>query len=764
MLCSAAFVALAAAAPVFAADEPAPAPAEGEVTEVIITATRRAEALQDVPLAVTALSGERVEQERIQNFTDIPALVPGATFVSTKGPSTANVQIRGQQTTNDSPHLELPVAVFMDDVYYGTLASFSADFFDIDQLAILRGPQGTTFGRNVVGGALQITSKRPQIGVTDGEVNLGLSKYDTARDGGFEARGYVNAAVSDTVAARLAFSLKDIGGYSQNRTTGTFLNDQNSWALRPSLRFQPNENLDILLQGYLFHEDQYPTGYKSVGQGGVVAANKAAEDNPWDVFHDDDGEYRRDIYLLQGRVDYQTPIGELTSITSYRNLDSYYADDGDSSPLPMSLNSLNKSREFQFSQEFRLTSPSDQKFRYVVGGYYSFENIYKLIHFEFNGTVPGSRLGAMHCLSPASAGYVGCPVAPALYGPTNYGPLFIQDVFGSSHVKSYAVFAEAEYDFTDTLTLTVGGRYTILDKSGYTTHDGFSLFYGSPYAVKVDDKWDAFTPRVILDWRPTDDLMFYGSYSTGFKGGGWSLTSTNAARAVIPLEPEDSTSYEIGAKTQFFDNRVTINVALYRADTENLQVRSLENGVLTDTNAGVLRVQGLELEASATPIDGLTLGVNYAYTDAFYKEFKGCAAGGVDCTGNAAPFVPEHDVTVYGSYGFDLDGGSRVTFKADAKWASEFPVGPLANQPLVEGLTGKKGILNAAVLWESPDDLWAVQLWGKNLTNEWSYTAAANYFFYFLTNAEFVGGAREVDRGSISPPRQVGITLTRKFN
>ncbi|MCE3289860.1 MAG: TonB-dependent receptor, partial [Caulobacter sp.] len=238
MLCSAAFVALAAAAPVFAADEPAPAPAEGEVTEVIITATRRAEALQDVPLAVTALSGERVEQERIQNFTDIPALVPGATFVSTKGPSTANVQIRGQQTTNDSPHLELPVAVFMDDVYYGTLASFSADFFDIDQLAILRGPQGTTFGRNVVGGALQITSKRPQIGVTDGEVNLGLSKYDTARDGGFEARGYVNAAVSDTVAARLAFSLKDIGGYSQNRTTGTFLNDQNSWALRPSLRFQ----------------------------------------------------------------------------------------------------------------------------------------------------------------------------------------------------------------------------------------------------------------------------------------------------------------------------------------------------------------------------------------------------------------------------------------------------------------------------------------------------------------------------------------------
>jgi iron complex outermembrane receptor protein len=765
MLCGGALIALisGAAVPALAAEPTAPADS-GEVEEVIVTATRREEALQDVPLAVTALSGERVERERVQNFTDIPSLVPGATFVSTKGQSTANVQIRGQSTTNDSPHLELPVAVFMDDVYYGTLASFSADFFDIDQLAILRGPQGTTFGRNVVGGALQITSKKPQIGVTDGEVNVALSKYDTARDAGLEARGYFNAALSDTVAARLAYSLKDIGGYSQNRTTGTYLNDQKSWAIRPSLRFQPNDKLDILLQGYAFHEDQYPSGYKSVGQGAVVAANKAAEDNPWDVFHNDDGEYRRDIYLVQGRIDYQTGAGELTSITSYRNLDSYYADDGDSSPLPMSIDSLNQSREFQFSQEVRLTSPSEGKFRYVVGGYYSFENIYKLIHFGFNGTVPGSRLGAMHCASPVAAGFPGCPVAPATYGPTNYGPLFTQDVFGSSHVKSYAVFAEAEYDITDSVTLTVGGRYTILDKAGYTTHDGYSLFYGNPFAVKFSDEWNAFTPRVILDWRPTDDLMFYGSYSTGFKGGGWSLTSTTAAKAVIPLEPEDSTSYELGAKTQFWDRRATVNIALYRADTENLQVRSLIAGVLNDTNAGVLRVQGVEVEASVTPVEGLTLGVNYAYTDAFYKEFKGCAAGGVDCTGKPAPFVPEHDLTVTGSYRWMLDGGGAVTVKADAKWASAFSVGPLNNQPFVEDLTGKEGVLNASLLWESPDDVWAVQLWGKNLTNEWSYTAAANYFFYFLTQAEFVGGAREVDRGSINPPRQFGVTLTRKFN
>jgi len=751
------------ATPALAQTGGAAADAPAEIGEVIVTATRREEALKDVPLAITALSGEQVERARVQNFVDIPNIVPGATFVSSKGQSTANVLIRGQAQTNDSPHLSLPVAIFMDDIYFGSTASFSADFFDIEQLAILRGPQGTTFGRNVVGGALQITSRRPQLGETDGEITASLSKYSKADDMGFEVRGYFNAPLSDTMAVRLAYSGKNIGGYAHNLTTGSYLNDQKSFALRPSLRWQPNEKLDVTLMGYYFHEDQFPTAYQSVGQGGVVARHEAISKNPWDVSHDQDGEYERDIYIVQARADYDTGVGDLTWITSYRNLDSYYVDDGDSSILPANDKSVNESKEFQFSQEIRFASPSNKRFTYVVGAYYSFENIYKRIMFGFNGTIPGSRLGAMHCGAAPARGFVGCPVAPAVYGPTNFGPRFDANVAGSNHVKSYAVFAEGKYALTDQLNLTLGARYTIEDKAGYTRHDAFTLFYGNPFDVKFKKDWSAFTPRAILDFKPNDDLMFYASAATGFKGGGWSLTSANAAAAVIPLEPEDSISYELGAKTRFFDRRLTLNVAAYQADTKDLQVRSLVNGVLNDTNAGKLRVRGIEVEALAVPIEGLTFGVNYAYTDAFFKEFRGCAGGGVNCTGNAAPFVPEHDITVSVQYAWTLANEAELTAKVDAKWASNFPVGPLANQPFAEGKTGKDGVLNASLVWDSADGLWTAQLWAKNITNEWSFTAAANYFFYFLSQAEFNAGAREVDRGSINPPRQVGVTLTRRF-
>jgi iron complex outermembrane receptor protein len=702
-----------------------------------------------------------VERQRIQNFLDIPTIVPGATFVSPKGQSTANVLIRGQAQTNESPHLSLPVAVFMDDVYFGSTASFSADFFDIEQLAVLRGPQGTTFGRNVVGGGLQITSNKPKLGVSDGEISIALSKYSTAKDPGGEARGYFNADVADNVAARLAYSFKHIGGYAHNLTTGSYLNDQKSFALRPSLRWEPTDRLSIVLLGSWFQENQFPSAYQSVGQGALEASMQAAATNPWDVSHDVDGNYHRRTYLTQLRADYDADIGSLAWITSYRNLDSYYVDDGDTSPLPMNNRSVNQSKEFQFSQEVRFTSPSDQRFTYVAGAYYSFENIYKLISFGFNGTVPGSRLGAMHCgVQPT---FFGCPPAGTAYGPTNFGPLLNQDARGSNHVKSYAGFAEGKYAVTDQLHVTFGGRFTVENKDGYTAHDGFSLFYGNPYDVKFAKRWTSFTPRGIIDYKPIDDVMLYGSVSTGFKGGGWSLTSTNAAAAVTPLEPEDSISYELGAKTRFFDRRVTLNVAAYQADTKNLQVRSLVNGVLNDTNAGKLRVRGIEVETQANLVDSLVLGVNYAYTDAFYKSFLGCAGGGVDCTGKKAPFVPKHDVTVSLQNGWTLPNGSGLTAKADVKWSSGFPVGPLANQPLVESNTAKKGLLNASLLWESADGGWAAQLWGRNLTNVHAFTQASNYFFYYLTQAEFARGLNEVDRGTLNPPRQFGLTLTRKF-
>lgn len=720
-----------------AAAAASPSDAANQVGEVIVTATRREEKLSKVPVAVTALTGEQVKAERVTNFADIPAMVPGATFVSTKGQSTANLQIRGQTTTNDSPHLELPVAIFMDDIYYGTLASFDADFFDIQQLAILRGPQGTTFGRNVVGGALQINSNKPRLGETSGETNLTLSTYGRRDSSGFETQGYVNLPVGESMAARIAYSVKNNDGYMFNRVTGHNLSDQKSYAIRPTFLWQVNDDLRLTALVQFNHENMYASGYQSFGQGALVNSLGGIQ-KPWEVSHDVDGQTRRDIVATQLRADWEQPIGTITSLTSYRTLDSLYADDGDNTPLPLNNPSINRSKEFQFSQELRLTSPSGQKLEYIAGLYYSFENLKKAITFGFNGTVPQSRLSV-------------------LTGGRRQDAV----VTGDNHVLTLAPYAELKYHITDQLALTAGGRYTYEKKKGYTSHDRATVFYGAPFDVQFEKSWSKFTPRAILEFTPMEGALIYGSVSTGFKGGGWSLTSTNPAAAVTPLEPEESTSYEVGSKLRLFDNRLVFNVAAYRAKTKDVQVRTLVNGVLNDNNAGGILVKGVEVETIAAPIENLQIGINYAYTDATYSSFRGCTATGVDCSGNPVPFAPKNDLKIYVNYTLDLGEKGSLLLHADDQWASSFQVSATRGQPIGVQHTARKDFINLSATYEPAQGSWRVQLWARNVLNRWSMAAPANYNFYFLSPTE--NAAFEVDRGIINPPRQVGLTFTYRF-
>jgi len=714
----------------------------GQVSEVIVTATRREEALRDVPVAVTAVSGQQVREAHIGNFADLPALTPGANFISTKGQSTADIEIRGQSTTNDAPALELPVAVFMDDIYYGSLASFDADFYDVSQIAILRGPQGTTFGRNVVGGALQITSNKPQLGFMGGADTLTVESYagsGAPNSTGFEGQGFVNAPMGQDAAFRFAYSLKDVGGYMHNFVTGSNLSNQKSFSARPSILWEPNDSLKVSAFVSWTHEDELASGYKAFGQGSVIAADNVISTSPWASFQDVDGINKRDIVAAQVRFDLTRPIGTISAITSFRWLNTNYVDDGDSGPLPANPNSINASRESEFSEELRLTSPSGHRLEYVAGLYYSYEDLKKAITFDFNGTNPAYFLSIL-----------------------TKGLSDNQTVIGDAFVNSFAPYAEGKYHFTDQLALTFGARYSVEEKSGYTDHIGFSPFYGAAFNVPFSHTWTAFTPRVILEYKVKPGVLFYGSVSTGFKGGGWSLTSTSAAAAVIPLKPETSTSYEFGAKLNFLDDRATINLAAYQADTKNLQVRSLVGPVLTDTNAGSERVRGVELESVFAPFQGAQVGVNYAYTDAVYSSFTGCAAGGVNCTGLEVPFTPRNDIRVFAQYRWDLGDAGALTGHVDQEWADATQVSPLDNQQAAVPFTSKN-LLNASLIFAPAGKPWTLQLWGKNLGNSWTLAAPSNYYFYFLTKAEYAAGAREVDRGVVTPPRQVGATFSFKF-
>ncbi|WP_232476128.1 TonB-dependent receptor [Flavisphingomonas formosensis] len=736
-----------ASPPAAAAAEAAPAPANAG--DIVVTATRRAERLQDVPIAVSALGSKQIESRKIDNFAAITRIAPGPTFVPVKGTSVITVQIRGQASTNDATGLENPVAVYIDDLYYGSLASFDANLFDVGQIAVLRGPQGTTFGRNAVGGALQITSNPAVIGETSGKITVTGLRFDGGQTG-IESDGYVNLPISDNAAFRLAYSVKNDDGYQKNLMTGHDLADNRVASVRGSLTWEPTDRLRVQASASYTNRWGRGDGPVAYGPGAIAAAVRAATGGDLHkTLLDDDGRTRRKIFAGLVRLEYRTDIGTISSITGYRSLKASLNEDADGGPLPSNFPSLNTNDEKQVSQEFRFTSNWGGRFSLLAGVYASYEDLAHAIGFGFNGTLSQTYLSVL-----------------------TKGLYLQQTVDSGIKNRSIGPYIEGKYKITDTLSFTAGLRYSYERKSGYVSHVGSSPFYGAPYYQKLPgpnsgtDHWDAFTPRFILNYTPERDMMFYASVSKGFQGGGWVMTKTNAAAAQIPLAAMTTWSYEIGTKSSFFDHLLTTNIAAFLADTSNLQVRSLVQGVLNDTNAGKQRVKGVEVEAVLRPVRGLSLGVNYAYTDSYYSKFEGCAVG-VSCTGNKTPFVSKNDFTFLIDYDHELANGGTLAFHFDDQFASPYQLAPNNLQKIAVPLTRRRNVANASLTYTPPGGRFDIRLWARNLFDKQYISNGLNYNFYLASPSEVsaAGGLSgiDVERLTVAPPRTIGITATMRF-
>lgn len=727
----------------------------GTLEEVVVTATKREESMQNVSVAVSAVSGKDIENQHVQGFADIAAMVPGPTFVSVSGSSGSQLQMRGQYASDDSPAFDTPVGVFIDDLYYGSVASFTPDFYDLEQIAVLRGPQGTTFGRNTSGGALQVISAKPDFDGVSGAVSL------TARDpDGYESTGHLNAPLSNTIAGRLAYSIKDYDGYRQNVTTGNDLNDKNIKSARGSLRFQPNDDLDILASASYTKEKSLGDGPLLIGQGALIAAINAQRTDKNQTFVDDDGLTDREIKNALVRVDWTLPLGTLTSITGYRDLDGLYREDIDGSPLPIAPNKIDVNEETQYSQEIRLTSPGGQTIDWIAGLYYLNQDTFRSETYSFGGYAPYTGAGAT---------------------------LNRVRISGDLTTQSIAPFGEAKWHITEQWALAAGARYTRDKKDNRTIAQslsnpgGSTTFFGVSKDVSASDTWEAFTPRVVLEFKPSDDAFLYLNVSRGYKSGGYNYAATTVVQAATPILPERTISYELGAKTDWFDNRLRANLAVYQTNTEDLQVRSLVGTTLQVNNAGESENKGVELELLGSPVDGLTLGANYAYTDAIYKSFTGCAgsaAAPVDCSGNAIPFVPENSWSVSAQYAWTLPNESSLTLRGEGSWADAYEVhpggekrgAPTAAQPLgaflgpqlPRSMTEKSDIVNAFLTYSAAGGQWSVQAWAKNLLDKQYVVFATNYAFYLLAASE-TATSYEADRVSVNQARSYGVTFDYRF-
>ncbi|WP_157976589.1 TonB-dependent receptor [Parahaliea mediterranea] len=706
--------------------------AQAVLEEVVVTAEKRSQNLQDVPLSVSVFSGDQVGPAGITELGDISLQTPNLN-ISTFNIGEPQIYLRGIGNSNDSAGSDPAVAVFIDEVYLGRPGASSLDLYDLDRIEVLRGPQGTLYGKNVAGGAINFYTTKPthefdaKAGVTIGNENLQVY------------RGYVNGSLSDNIAGKFTFSKRDRDGFAKNTRNGQELDDVDNLSTRAQLAITPNDVTDILL-GVDYSKDdnngpcRYMTELNSPGQpfgGAYVPANQAAADTTPDPRKCDNRvkQYQeREVYGALLRADVDIEWGTFTSLSAYRKSDlSWLQNLGgfDSPPgLVGVVNNADEGAE-QFSQELRLAGDSANA-HWVVGLYYLRETVDRIETFDTT-------------------------LLPAGFAPFSGNVSFTQD----NTTESYAVFGQVTYDISSSLALTLGARYTRDDKdikqaATDNVKDGspaaIPLGPGTDYLAKSDDSWGEVSPRLSLDWNVSDDHLLYFTASRGYKSGAFVSQATSADVAERALEPELATNLEIGAKTQWFDNRLRLNVSAFDLDYEDLQVFQLISLQLVADNAKEASVQGIEVDFSAALTEGLTLSGNLAFMDHEYKDytlFNPNTGTVVDYSGNELARSPNKSGALTLAYHWPLESGAFLDLSGTAAYSGEFFQDSSNNgRSLIDGYV----VYDTSLKYTSQGGNWDLSLWGKNLNDE-------QYPIHRIVDT--FGGAVDV----LAPPRTYGATF-----
>lgn len=706
----------------------------GTIEELVVTAQRRETSLQDVPFSIMAFGGEELSRERLTDANALSSRVPSAVFNAAADKGFAVVGLRGARALLSSPAADLPVVFFFDDVYTSGVSSTGSTFFDVDHVEVLRGPQGTLFGRNVTGGAISVISNKP---VFDEDW---AASFTAGNKGQIGIEGMVNRVIAeDLVAGRIAFAHRRNDGLIKNRA-GPNLQQEDITAVRGQLLFTPSDTLRINLSADYMHDTgtSNPAKMTCITPAGLdctPALLPPLSSDPFVSDQDGDSGYKVEYYGATARVDWDFgDAGALTSITAFRRNVNYSARDPDTLPIPVyHLRAVTNDR--QFTQEIRFASPSENRFSYVAGAFFLKQHNYRRDEYNEQG-IPGTPYGASV--------------------PT---PKYIE-LSQYSNNSSIAGFAEAAYKITPELTLSVGGRYTVDEKKGHTFiqgDPGNPRFRAVPTLVDFGPtKWKSFTPRVYLKYEPTDALNFYGTIAKGFKGGGYSHSQNSVIGLTTPFAPEKVTNYEVGAKTRLFDGRAQANLSIFRQDTKNLQVTYFENGASFTRSVGESRQQGVEFESTAQVTEALRLFLNYSYIDARYIEYN---TGTASYAGNFMPFAPKNSVTVGGRYTHEINDDLQVSVSADYSYRSRLALADPNNVSRVVMDRSEWNMWNGSVDLESASGRWRVSLWGRNLTNDAPVQAAYDFGTFWLSAAERAAGNRGYLTYYVNP-RTFGVTLS----
>ena len=745
MACLAASTVLSSHARAAATSATAGEPASTSVGEIIVTATRRETRLQDTPVAVSAIGGVAIQQQRLVNLSEIANKIPSITFNQVNH-SESFISIRGTTIGNDAAGIDQGVSVFIDDVPTTGFGDDSPDLYDLQSVEVLRGPQGTLFGRNVTGGAVLIRTLPPSFTMA------GQGTFTYGSDDLMEGQAYVTGPlVADTLAGKIAVDLRRRDDFINNITLHDKTFGENLGSVRGQLLWTPTAKVRVLL-GADYLDDT------SAGKVQWLVGNfqpslfPPLSYSPGQTNQGSNAHTDKKIGGLLGRVDWTLPFATLTSITGYRDVKTrvHFSTSGD--PFN-SIISDPVTRDDQITEEIRLTSPADQKLTWVAGAFFLHGHRSYLQTVSFDA-VPGTRLNAL--------AQFGVPSLARFLSP------YVNQANQHITLDDEAVFGEATYAFTRTLKLTVGGRYSNERKAGHTEVFDTSVTNPNLSTGPYAHDWSSFTPKYLLSYQPVSELLLYASATNGFESGGYDTNGSTNAELASAYNPEHVWSYELGAKSSLFDKRLQVNLALYDAEYKDLQTRNFDpiSGNIIAGNAAQGRVRGVELDTSAAVTGWLDLGATYSYTDAKYGRYLTPNASGppTDNSGHLIPFTPRHALNVSAETHFRAPGGSGVmNVGGDVTYRSGIQFNDANSAPaLIVSKSQYKGLVNAHIRWSSDDDKLEVSLWAKNLTNTQSIINDADLSNFFDTIPEYNAG-KFVSIVNWTDSRTLGISLTGKF-
>lgn len=740
---------------------------ENEVETVVVTAQKRAEDIQDVPMSVSAVSGDQIEKRGVTNVAELARFLPSVAITQSNNNRNTTVFVRGVGTSGTNPGIEASVGLFLDGVYLPAAGPIQVNLQDLASLEVLRGPQGTLYGRNTPVGAINITTRTPQQ-APEGMLTGTLGNYGDKR-----IAGYLGGGLTDNLAGRISFWLADREGYEHNLFTGDDVNGSTQKGLRGRLKWEPAEDVDVHFIAYYANINSHcctpdvinPTGPRGIAKPGFLAASAAAgrpfrnlTDRDHVVDDDYEGRNETDSYGASLQIDKDLWGGHtLTSITAYNAYDDNITQlAADSVPLDVTRGFQRLVAEI-YSQEFRVLSPADQRLQYIAGVYLFRENM----TYDTHSTA-------------------GTQATRVFAGNARVIPGEFNHFYYRQGTKSAAAFGQMTFNVTETFRLTGGARYSWDKKDSFIASVNSPVGtpqFRSAYPINIvgDVGRDEtkFTWSLGAQYELTDNVMAYVLAATGYKTGGFN------ARAAAPNTPfefdaETSMNYEAGLKSTLLNGSLVLNVNVYRTTLKDFQ-DSLLNPV-TGTgfivgNAGERRAQGVEADARWRATRELSFTGSLAYNDAEFTDYtagqcytgqtaNGTRPGSCNYNGVTPSQNPKWQWSLAFQWNHDLDFKDLALFaQGDVSFTDDQFLTPTLDPRSFEKSYTLFG-LRAGV--EAQDGRWRLSAYGKNLSDETYYLQTSPHPLGFLMSA---GGTAAVDSfvGWYGPPRTYGVELQVKF-